>query len=304
MKAFVVGGAGVVGSSTASFLISRSVVDEVVLQDLNKDMAESHAMDLAQSAFSNSKTKVWAGDWEDARDAGIVIVGAGLSPNKMSFDPCKDIAAMRPLIDSICEGLNRYCPNAVVLSLTNPLDVFNYVLYSNAKLPSKQFLALSANDSMRFQWALGHYFNMDSADIDAYVIGEHGGNKIPLFSTVSLNGKRKMITQDEQVEIVEWMDAWWKRFLSVSGNRTAGWTTGMYAALTIEHIVGKQTGPICASAIMEDGLSIGYPVYLDKSGFVKPEKLELSEKEENEFEIVKNSCREKIQTVLDYMQTH
>ncbi|MBQ6368522.1 MAG: hypothetical protein IJJ17_00465 [Parasporobacterium sp.] len=301
MKVFIVGGAGVVGSSTAFCLAIKGTADEIVLQDLNFDMAQSHAMDISQAIFLKSSTKVKAGTWEDAAGADLVIIGAGLSPNRMTHDPCKDIAAMMPLINSICNGVRTCCPDAVVLSLTNPLDVFNYVLYQRSGLKERQVVGLAANDSIRFRWALGHYFDVDPSSVDAYAIGQHAADVIPLFSTVRVNSVHRPLEQEAQQEVEAWMKDWWKHFLDVSANRTAGWTTGAYAALTAEHIMGSEKGPICASVILEEGLAIDLPVYLGSEGIVRTALPELTASEQERFEECKKNCREKINKVLTYI---
>ena len=291
-----------VGSSTAFYLALKGTADEIVLQDLNYDMAQSHAMDMSQAIFLQSSTGVKAGTWEDAQGADLVIIGAGLSPNKMTHDPCKDIETMMPLIDSICDGVKKYCPDAVVLSLTNPLDIFNYVLYKRSGLNSRQFIGLAANDSIRFRWALGHYFDVDPASVDAYAIGQHAADVIPLFSTVKVNGESRPLGRQVQEEVETWMKDWWKHFLSVSGNRTAGWTTGAYAAQTAEHIMGGEEGPICASVIPEEGLAIDIPADLNKEGFADSALPELSDEEAARFEKCKDNCREKIRKVMEYLK--
>lgn len=304
MKVFIVGGAGIVGSATAAYLATNRIADEIVLQDLNENMVRSHAMDLSQAVFLNTKTKIWAGTWEDAQGADVVVVAAGLPALQATHDSCKDIYAMRPLIHSIAEGVNRYCPKAVVLSMTNPLDAFNYVLYRECQLPSRQFIAMSVNDSLRFRWSLAEHFGVDPSRVDGYVVGEHNPRKIQLFSTVSMDGKPFSCPEEDRKQIVNETNDWWKTFLEVSGPRTAAWTTGSSCGLTISYLAGLQKGPICCSYIMEEGLSIGWPVYLDRSGVVAPEQLTLTEEELHRFDRAKIDAKASIAQVLDYLDSH
>lgn len=302
MKVFIVGGAGIVGAATAFYLAVQQIADEVVLQDLNENAVLSHAMDMSQCAFLTSKTKVKAGSWADAAGADVVVIAAGVPAAAATHDPCQDIDTMKPLLRSISEGVNRYCPSAVVLSLTNPLDAFNYVLYRACGLPARQFIAMSVNDSLRFRWSLAEHMGVDPADVDAYVIGEHSPAKLQLFSTVTLNGMPKRFPPEEEQQIITETNAWWKRFLDVSGTRTASWTTGSSCALTIEHLIGRRSGPICCSYIMEDGLSIGYPVHLDKGGVVGPAELTLTPEETARFEQAKANAKASIAKVLSYLK--
>ena len=304
MKVFIVGGAGIVGSATAFYLATQNIVDEIVLQDLNENAVLSHAMDLSQCTFLTSKTRVTAGGWEKAEGADVVVIAAGVPAALATHDACKDIHTMKPLMRSIAEGVNRYCPKAVVLSVTNPLDAFNYALYRECGLPAKQFIAMSVNDSLRFRFSLAEHMGLDPADVDAYVIGEHNPDKIQLFSTVRVKGEPKSFPEAEQAQILSGVNAWWKRFLEVSGTRTAAWTSGSSCALTIEYLVGKRSGPICCSCILEDGLSIGYPVYLNREGVVGPAELELTPEEAARFESAKARARASIAKVLDYLDAN
>jgi len=304
MKVFIVGGAGIVGSATALFLASRQIADEIVLYDLNEAMAKSHSMDLTQAMFDCSKTYISAGTWEDAVGSDVVVIAAGLPAAEATRDPCKDICSMMPLVLAIAEGVNRYCPGAVVLSLTNPLDAFNYILCHACALPKERFIAMSVNDSLRFRFALGDYLQTDPATIGAFVIGEHNPAKIPLFSSVTVDGNPVSFTEIQAAEVRSNMNAWWKEFLDVSGSRTAAWTSGVSAAMTIEVLWGIKPGPICCSTILDDGLSIGYPVYLDKTGVAGFADLTLSQQESADFEAAKKAAKEGISKVIAYLNTN
>lgn len=304
MKVFIVGGAGIVGSATAAYLATHQIADEIVLQDLNGNMAQSHGMDLSQAVFLDSKTKIRAGDWTQARDADVVVVAAGLPATQATHNSCLDILAMRPLIRSIAAGVREYCPEAVVLSVTNPLDAFNYMLYRESGLPARQFIAMSVNDSLRFRWALAEYLEITPDRVDAYVVGEHNPQKIRLFSTVTVDHQPRSFDEREQQKVLQYADRWWEEFLDVSGPRTAAWTTGSSCGLTIEHLAGKRSGPICCSCIVEDGLSIGWPVYLEKCGVVKPAELTLSQEEERRFRDAKARAKASILEVVTYWEQH
>ena len=304
MKVFIVGGAGIVGSASAAYLAMRRIADEIVIQDLNENMAQSHAMDLSQAAFLDSPAKIRFVGWPEAEHADVVVIAAGLPALQATHDSCKDILAMRPLIRSIVAGVKQYCPETVVLSMTNPLDAFNYMLYRESGLPARQFIAMSVNDSLRFRWALAEHLGISADRVDAFVIGEHNPQKIRLFSTVTVDGKRVAFSEAEQQEILQDADRWWKRFLDVSGARTAAWTTGSSCGLTVAHLAGQQTGPICCSYIAEDGLSIGWPVYLDRTGVTAPADLDLTPAEAERFERAKAQARASITEVMAYWDQH
>ena len=199
---------------------------------------------------------------------------------------------MKPIITSIADGLNQYCPEAVVISLSNPLDAFNYVLYRTSGLSAEQFLGLSFNDSLRFRCAVGAHYEVSPADIEAMTVGEHGPSKLPLFSTVKIHGRPLESDAAEQRAILDEMDGWWQKYLQVSGPRSATWTTGAACAQLVGYIAGVSKGPVCCSTILGEGVSIGYPVLLDGSGVTGYPELAMTLEEERAFEALVEKNRE------------
>ena len=303
MNVLIVGGGGTIGSATAAYLAWKEIVDTVYILDLNENMAESHAMDLAQSAFSCSHTQVKAGDWSKLADCQMMIVAAGLPASVATHDYSKDLASLMPLIQQIAQALRQYNPNAVVLSMTNPLDAFNYTLYQVSGLPARQFLALSQNDTLRFQWALAEHLGCRPEQVGCYVVGEHGPGKIPLFSTVTVDGQPKSFPPQEQQQIQAEMAAWWKKFLEVSGNRTAGWTSGAAAAQVVEAVAGLRKAPIACSVILEErqGYSMGWPVELDATGVRAALPPHLTDEETNQVSAAKAALKAAQEEIWKYL---
>ena len=305
MNVLIVGGGGTIGSATAAYLAWKQVVDTIYILDVNQNMAESHVMDLSQAAFSCSRTRIKVGAWSDLADCQMMIVAVGLSASVATHDYCKDMASLMPVISEISDALHRYNPHIPVLSMTNPLDAFNYTLYHTANLPAKQFLALSQNDTLRFQWALAPHLGCSPDQIECYVVGEHGPGKLPLFSTISVGGKKKQLSSAEQQEVLSEMSVWWKHFLEVSGVRTAGWTSGAAAAQVVEAVAGLRNAPIACSVILDDeqGFSMGWPVYLDLSGVQEALPLSLTADESRQLELIKSKLKETQSQILTYLSS-
>lgn len=302
-KVFIMGGGGTIGSATASRLAYGGMVDEIVLFNRNRNTAESHVIDIAQSVFDRSNTKITLGEWRDLSGCAVVIVAAGLPAAAATHDTKKDIGAMMPMIRNLAENLKTYAPDAVVLSLTNPLDAFNYVLYSVSGLPARQFVALSQNDSLRFRWALGEVLGVAPARCGGYVFGEHGPKKLPMFSTVTLDGRPLSLSEEEKALVLERMDGLWKRFLEVSGNRTAGWTTGAAAAQVVEAVFSGGELPVTCSYIAREGqgYSLGGPVLLDTTGVLAPVELDLWPEEAAALRTACENARSDIGALLAYL---
>ena len=303
MNVMILGGAGTIGSAAAAWLAARGIAGEVVLLDSNREAAESHAMDLSQAIFCTSQTRVRAGVWSDLARCGLLIVAAGLPAALATHDYCKDMNSLMPLIQEIAENLARYNSKAVVLSMTNPLDAFNYMLYEISGLTARQFIALSQNDSLRLRWALGEHLRIDPARIDAYVAGEHGPGKVPMFSTVTMDAAPLSLSQEDRAAVSCGLDDWWMHFLEVSGSRTAGWTSGAAAAQVAETMTGKRKGPICCSCILTEGqgYSMGWPVYLDQGGVTQPAQLALEAAERRAIDAQRAQLKQTQEKIKAYI---
>lgn len=185
----IVGGAGAVGASTAFALMDSGLVGEIVLVDIDDERAEGEAMDLNHGAYFTSPVHVRTGDYEDCWDADVVIVTAGASqdPDETRLDLMErnaDIFA--EMIPQITDGLND---DAVLLVVTNPVDVLTYVTWRVSDLPAERVLGSgTVLDTSRFRHVLSREFDLDPANVHAYVIGEHGDSEVLVWSSTNLGG--------------------------------------------------------------------------------------------------------------------
>lgn len=185
----IVGGAGAVGSSAAFALMESGVVGEIVLVDIDDERVAGEAMDLSHGAFFTGPVTVRTGDYEDCWDADIVVVTAGASqrPDETRLDLMErnaDIFA--EMVPQITAGLDD---DAVVLVVTNPVDVLSYVTWKVSDLPAERVIGSgTVLDTSRFRYVLGREFELDPANVHAYVIGEHGDSEVFVWSATNLGG--------------------------------------------------------------------------------------------------------------------
>lgn len=135
----VIVGTGFVGSSTAFAIMDAGLATELVLIDVNQAKAEGEAMDLNHGISFVKPVKIWAGSYEDCRDADIIIITAGANqkPGETRLDlTYKNVQ----IIKSIVENIIKYTTDAILLMVTNPVDVLTYVMYKVSGLPKNQIL--------------------------------------------------------------------------------------------------------------------------------------------------------------------
>ena len=185
----VVGGAGAVGSTTAFALADSRLVDEIVLVDIDDERAAGEAMDLSHGTPFTTPTDVRAGGYEDCWDADVVIVTAGASqaPDETRLDLLdRNAEIFADTIPQVTDGLDD---DAVLLVVTNPVDVLTQVAWSVSDLPASRVIGSgTVLDTARFRHALGREFDLDPGDIGAYVIGEHGDSEVFVWSGANVGG--------------------------------------------------------------------------------------------------------------------
>ncbi|OQB16080.1 MAG: L-lactate dehydrogenase [Firmicutes bacterium ADurb.Bin193] len=180
-------GAGFVGSTTAFALMQSSVVNEIVIIDINKQKAEGDALDMSHGVPFMKPIKVTAGDYVDSADSEIVIITAGANqkPGETRIDLLKKNAA---IFKSIIDGLTPYITHeTTILVVTNPVDILTYLTYKLSGFPASRVIGSgTVLDTARFRYSLGEHVGIDARNIHAYIIGEHGDTEVAVWSSTSI----------------------------------------------------------------------------------------------------------------------
>ncbi|WP_391560198.1 L-lactate dehydrogenase [Robertmurraya sp.] len=182
-------GTGAVGSSYAFALLNQGVTEELVLIDLNKEKSEGDAMDLNHGMpFAPSPTKIWFGDYSDCKDADLVVIcaGANQKPGETRLDL---VEKNTRIFKGIVEQVMANSFDGIFLVATNPVDILTYAVWKFSGLPKERVIGSGTIlDTARFRYLLGDYFNVDTRNIHAYIIGEHGDTELPVWSRADIAG--------------------------------------------------------------------------------------------------------------------
>lgn len=181
-------GAGAVGSTVAYTLLTADLANEIVLLDIDRARAEGEAMDIADGTPFTGPVKIYAGDYDDCRDALIVIVTAGA--NQHPGETRLELAARNlKVVRDVVDRLLRYWNGGVLLMVTNPVDVLTYAAVRFSGLPENSvFGSGTVLDSARFRHLLSRHCRVDARNVHAYVLGEHGDSEVFLWSRASIAG--------------------------------------------------------------------------------------------------------------------
>lgn len=181
-------GAGFVGSTTAYALMLEGLASEIVIVDINKEKAEAEAADLAHGAAFVKAVDVRSGDYPDTKDSDIVIITAGIGP-KPGETRLDIINKNLSIFKTIVPEVVKYSPDAMLLVVSNPVDILTYITYKLSGLPAHRVIGSgTVLDTSRFKYMLSEHFEIDARNIHTYIIGEHGDTEIAAWSLTNIAG--------------------------------------------------------------------------------------------------------------------
>lgn len=197
----VVIGVGAVGSTTAYTLLLRHRMDELVLIDANKEKAIGDALDMNHGLPFLSKTKVWAGTYEDCREADIIIITAGAAQKEgeSRIDLLKRNVA---IYESITSEVLKYNKEGILLIASNPVDIMSYFTLKKSGWPANRVIGSGTLlDSARLRYLIGEKLQIDPRSVHAHIVGEHGDSELPLWSLANIAGTELHLKDSEKEEI-------------------------------------------------------------------------------------------------------
>lgn len=279
MKVTVIGAAGSVGAPVAFNLAASRVAEEVVMIDTRANFVKQHAMDIG-TAVSALDVRVRDGGYADMAGSDIVINAAG-APQGLIADRMEMLPRNIPMIRDIALQIKRHCPDAVVITATNPIDPLNYATWRAGGFDRCQLFGYSINDSFRFRELAARAKGVKASRVQATVIGEHGSSQVPLFSSVRIDGRPAPFSAEEKQAILAEIPNILRRYEELQTGRTAGWTCAI-GMVAITRAILQDTGEIFPCSAVLDGeygqrdLSMSIPVSLGRRGIRKMLEWELA----------------------------
>src|SRR3954449_9310465 len=190
MKVSIVGGGGLVGSSTAFALQCGGVVSSICLIDANNDLAQGQALDLLHGASLAADQRISAGDMSEVASSQVVIVTAGLrrKPDESRLDLInRNVDLFLGLLEQMkSAGLKK---NTYLIVVSNPVDVLTYLAVKRSGLPWQRVIGLGTQlDTARFRGYLAKALQVPASQVNAVILGEHGDSMVPVWSSAAVNG--------------------------------------------------------------------------------------------------------------------
>jgi malate dehydrogenase len=307
MSKVTVVGAGNVGATCADVLAYREVAEEIVLVDIKEGIAEGKALDIWQKAPINqydSRTVGSTNDYSKTANSDVVVITSGL-PRKPGMTRDDLIETNAGIVKSVTENVIKYSPNAIIIVVSNPLDVMTYQAHLTSGLPRTKVMGMAGIlDTARYRAFLAEELNVSGKEIQAILMGGHGDTMVPLprYTTVAGIPVTELIAKDKLDAIIERTKFGGGELVKLMGT-SAWYAPGSAAAQMVEAILKNQRRvfPVCIKLDGEYGIDdcyLGVPVILGKNGIEKVIELDLNSEEKALLETSRGHVKE-VMSVLD-----
>ena len=287
MRKVTVIGSGNVGATVANVLAHKDLVNEIVLLDIQGDMAKGKALDMWQQAPVDYYSTRITGtdDYAKTADSDIVVITAGI-PRKPGMSRDDLISTNANIVSSVTAQIMKYSANPIIIVVSNPLDVMTYAAWKTSGLPSSRVFGMAGIlDTARYRAFLAEALNVSPKDIQAVLMGGHGDTMVPLprYTTVSGIPVTELIDEASLDAIVERTKVGGGELVKLMGT-SAWYAPGAAAAQMLESILKNENRiyPCCALLNGEynlHGVFVGVPVKLGANGIEQLIELKLNEAE-------------------------
>jgi L-lactate dehydrogenase len=284
-------GAGAVGSTIAYVAMLRGIAHEIVLVDAQPQKAEAEARDLMHGSMFVPPVAVSSGSVEDCAGSAIVVVTAGAKqkPGQSRLQLAEtNVATFRKLIPRVLAA----APRAILLIVSNPVDVLTYVSLKLSGGPSARvFGSGTVLDTSRFRFLLAKRLNVAAANVHAYMVGEHGDSEVPLWSSVHIaatgldqffSPNVPALTEGDREEIFRNVRDAAAQVIAAKG--ATNWAVGLAVERILEAILRDEQAILTVSSLLTEyhgisGVCVSVPSIVGREGVRETLPLHISDEE-------------------------
>ena len=293
-------GSGRVGSSIG-FLCVSSGLDDVLLVNRDKKKAIGEALDIASAIPADSKFSIHGtDDYSEISGSDVVVVTA--SVGLYTKNRTENMELQVKMIKEISKEIKKYCPSAVILIVSNPLDVLTYFFQKESSLDRFKVIGIASNlDTSRFRYYISETLSVPHSSVcNARVLGEHGDSMVPVFSGVTVGGNPLFSMIDDRETITDNVRNYWKKLRNFKSRSQFGIAKNTFDV--IDSILKKKELCIPASVVLEGeygehDVAMGVPVKINENGVVEIEKIRLDDTESSSLKKSAEKIRNNVQSV-------
>lgn len=303
-------GTGFVGMSMAYSIVNRGGINELVLIDINKEKNLGEAMDLSHGIpFSPGKINIKAGEYEDCRDADIVVITAGL-PQKPGETRLELAKSNTKIMKEITQSVVNSGFKGIFVIASNPVDLMSYVVQKVSGFPKEKVIGSGTLlDTARLRYIVGEKIEVSSKNIHAYIMGEHGDSSFVPWTHCYVGGKKILDIYKEKGKDLSELDQIHKEVVNAAYeiiNRKRATYYGIGIALTrlVSSILDDENAILPVSTMQQgeyghEGIFIGVPAVINGNGVREILKLQLTSEEQQKFDDSASTLKEMIKNEID-----
>ncbi len=301
-------GAGAVGATAAYTLAIMGTCHEIVLYDIAPGVAKGKAIDIGQATSYTPRkgTVINAAETpSEMKDCDIVVVTAGV-PRKGDMTRADLLNINAKIITDVTDNIKKYSPNAIIICVSNPLDIMTYVMHKLTGWNRNRIIGMAgALDGARMAYQIQKKVGFGAGQVRALVIGDHGEHMIPYPDISAVGGipLKQLVGKTDMEDIIEKTKFGGAEI--VSHLKTSGfYAPGRSIAVMVEAIL-DDSKIVLPSSVLLDGeygykdVTLGVPVVLGSKGAEKIIELELDDEMKKKIDISVNSIRDNIKILED-----
>ena len=303
---FGIVGAGAVGSTAAYTLSMMGTCHEIVLFDIADGVARGKAIDISQASYYAPQGTIVsaANDASDIKDCDIVVITAGV-PRKPGMTRADLLMINAKIIKEVVGNIQKYSPNAIIISVSNPLDVMTYVIHKLTGWDRSRIVGMAgALDGSRMAYQIQKQTGYSARQTGSLVIGDHGENMIPLPQKVSVGDipLDEIISKEDMEQIIDRTKNGGAEIVKHLG--TSGYYgPGRAIAHMVEAILNDSKAIVPSSALLDgeygySDITVGVPVVLGANGVEEIIELKLDDETKDKFKISVNSIQDSIDILV------
>ncbi len=313
-RKIVLVGTGMVGMSMAYSLVNRGGINELVLIDINKDKTIGEAMDLSHGVpFSPGKIEIKAGEYEDCKDANIVVITAGV-PQKQGGETRLELAKTNTkIMKEITENVVKSGFNGIFIIASNPVDLMSYVVQKVSGFPKEKVIGSGTLlDTARLRYIIGQKLNITSKNVHAYIMGEHGDSSFVPWSQCYVGCKSLTEMYKEHGKSVKELEAVHQEVVNaayeiIEKKKATYYGIGISLSRLISAILDDENTILTVSTLQQgeygqSDVYIGVPAIINSQGVREILKIDLNKNEQAKFDksatMLKQMMQDEIEPLL------
>lgn len=308
-------GTGFVGMSMAYSMLNRGGIEELILIDIDKEKTIGEEMDLSHGLpFAPQKMVIKAGDYEECRDAEIVVITAGVA-QKTGQTRLELAEVNTRIIKTITKNIMASGFKGIMIVASNPVDLMTYVAYKVSGLPKNRVIGSgTVLDTARLRYMIADYLEVSSKNVHAYIMGEHGDSSFVPWNHCYLGCKKILDIMEDNKHPIEDLEKIHQNVVNaayeiIEKKKATYYGIGMALNRLVRAILDNENSVLTVSTYLEDGkynqddVYIGVPAIINENGIRELLELDLTKKEQeklnNSCNLIKKMRKDSIEKIIE-----